>query len=53
MESRDASAFFCLAEASTSAGITQIDFTGVDTASASPLRSSIRPRVAGISSTRE
>ena len=29
----------------------QIDFTGVETASASPLRSTIRPRVAGISIT--
>ena len=33
--------------------IAQIDFTGVDTASASPFRSRMRPRVAGTSRTRE
>ena len=39
----------CAAESSTSAGIAQIDFTGVEMASASPLRSTIVPRVAGTS----
>jgi hypothetical protein len=43
----------CALESSTSPGSAQIDFTGVETASASPWRSTILPRVAGTSITRE
>ena len=46
-EQRGELACAALARASTSAGIAHIDFTGVETASASPLRSRTRPRVAG------
>jgi hypothetical protein len=50
--SRLPSVFSCAGFAFTSSGIAHTDFTGVEIASASPLRSMMRPRVAGTSSTR-
>ena len=50
MPSACASCFFSPASASTSLGIAQIEGVGTLVASSRPLRSTMRPRLAGISS---
>ena len=48
-----ASSASCAGDASNLPGNAQSDLTGVDSASASPERSTMRPRCAGTSSSRE